>query len=150
MTHTIRIILHDCIQYEKTKSKQIITRWIPVTPPPPEPNTIGSDMIWLTITDTTHVLKNEKRNRRTVFDLPSLANRYQKNEKNALKENTTDNNNFPTNVAKDHNITLGKEIMPIVIMKNPNDEKSKKRKTRILCDFLHDDHRQNRMQSTPT
>jgi len=107
-------------------------------------------MICMIATDTKHVLKNEIKCKRVLSDLPSLANRYQKNEKNALKENTTDNNNFPTNVAKDHNITLGKEIMPIVIMKNLNDEKSKKRKTRILCDFLHDDHRQNRIQSTPT
>jgi len=70
--------------------------------------------------------------------------------KNALKRITTDSNNFPTSVANDHNITPGKGIMPIMIMKNPNDDKSKKRKTRILHDFLQHDHGQNRIQSAPT
>jgi len=47
---------------------------------------------------------------------------------NAWKTITTDSNHFPTNVAKDHNITMGKEIMPIVTMKDTTDHESKKEK----------------------
>jgi len=102
------------------------------------------------ITDTIRVLQNKKKKTRFLRSVVMAKSIPEKCKKlNALKI-ATHGNHFPTSVAISHNIALGKEMTPTMEMKDTTDHESKKRKTRILHDFLQHDHGQNRIQSAPT